>query len=69
MIPNTSFSVNTIQDHLPSSGRQKKYYAFPLIGKQPPPFWCSPDILQYRVYYIIFSFIRQYSIIFKFGVS
>ena len=32
IIPSTSISVNTIQDHLPSSGRQKEIYAFPLMG-------------------------------------
>ncbi len=33
MIPNTSISVNTIQHHLPSSGRQKRNInAFPIEG-------------------------------------
>ncbi len=30
MIPNTSFSVNTIQDHLPTSGRQKRNSCIPV---------------------------------------
>ena len=60
IIPITSISVNTIQHHLPSSGRQKEIIMRSRKkGRNRHRLWCSPGILRYREYYITFVGICQ----------